>query len=152
VLALLVNSLKRVLLIPVFLETSERFTDFRERNNPNSVIIICFSGHKSTKTEQFFRKSEKSFGILSEIRYVCLESRINSFKNKNMSARTYTKADLEELVYCQLENLNAMHDLIGIMKFQKELLENANKKLKEEITDFKEHHVKYPTRRNRSSQ
>lgn len=33
-----------------------------------------------------------------------------------MTARTYTKADLEELVYCQLENLNAMNDLIGIMK------------------------------------
>jgi flagellar biosynthesis chaperone FliJ len=67
-----------------------------------------------------------------------------------MSARTYTKADLEELVYCQLENLNAMHDLIGIMKYQNELLENANKKLKAEISDFKERHVKYPTRGNRS--
>ncbi len=69
-----------------------------------------------------------------------------------MSTRTYTKADLEELVYCQLENLNAMNDLISIMRFQNELLENANKKLKAEISDFKERHVKYPTRRNRSSQ
>ena len=69
-----------------------------------------------------------------------------------MSVRTYTKADLEELVYCQLENLNAMNDLISIMRFQNELLENANKKLKAEISDFKERHVKYPTRKNRSSE
>jgi hypothetical protein len=43
--------------------------------------------------------------------------------------RNYTKADLEELVSCQLENLNAMHDLLSIMKVQNELLHNANKKL-----------------------
>lgn len=53
-----------------------------------------------------------------------------------MSTR-YTKADLEQIVYTQLENLNAMHDLISIMKHQNELLKNANKKLKDEITDFK---------------
>lgn len=59
----------------------------------------------------------------------------------------YTKADLEEIVACQLENLNAMHDLLRIMKFQNDLLKNANKKLKEEITDFKERHVNCPTGR-----
>ena len=140
------------MLIPVFRETSERFTDFRERNNPNSVIIVCFSEHKSTKTEQFFRKSEKSFRILSEIRYVCLENRINSFKNKNMSLqRTYTKSQLEELIHSQLENLNAMNDLINILRHQNELLKNANKKLKEEITDFKERQMKYPMGRKRTS-
>lgn len=48
--------------------------------------------------------------------------------------RNYTKADLEELVSCQLENLNAMHDLLSIMKVQNELLHNTNKKLKEEIS------------------
>lgn len=53
-----------------------------------------------------------------------------------MSTR-YTKADLEELVSIQLENLNAMHDLLSIMKVQNELIHNANKKLKEEISDFK---------------
>jgi len=37
------------------------------------------------------------------------------------------------------------------MEFQNELLKKANKKLKEEISDFKERHVKYPTRGNRSS-
>ena len=51
--------------------------------------------------------------------------------------KRYTKADLEAIVYCQLENLDAMHDLLRIMKTQNELLENANKKLKDEITDFK---------------
>lgn len=52
--------------------------------------------------------------------------------------KRYTKSDLEALVSCQLENLNAMHDLLRIMKTQNELLDNANKKLKDEITDFKE--------------
>lgn len=50
----------------------------------------------------------------------------------------YTKADLERIVYTQLENLNAMNDLLSIMKLQNELLHNANKKLKDEILDFKE--------------
>jgi hypothetical protein len=49
----------------------------------------------------------------------------------------YTKADLERIVSVQLENLNAMHDLLSIMKVQNELIHNANKKLKEEILDFK---------------
>jgi len=34
--------------------------------------------------------------------------------------KRYTKADLEEIDYKQLENLNAMHDLLGIMTFQNE--------------------------------
>lgn len=61
--------------------------------------------------------------------------------------RNYTKADLEELVFCQLENLNAIHDLLNIMKVQNELLHNANKKLKDEISDFKEKQFAYPTRK-----
>lgn len=52
--------------------------------------------------------------------------------------RRYTKADLEALVSCQLDNLNAMHDLLCIMKTQNELLENANKKLHREVSDLKE--------------
>ena len=48
--------------------------------------------------------------------------------------RRYTKADLEQIVSVQLENLNAMHDLLSIMKHQNDLLNRANKKLKEEIT------------------
>lgn len=49
----------------------------------------------------------------------------------------YTKADLEQIVHTQLENLNAIHDLLRIMKVQNELIDNANKRLKDEIIDFK---------------
>ena len=56
----------------------------------------------------------------------------------------YTKADLERVVYTQLDNLNAIHDLLRIMKLQNELIENANKKLKDEIIDFKKR-VNYST-------
>ena len=62
-----------------------------------------------------------------------------------MGRTQYTKADLEELVSCQLENLNAMRDLLSIMKVQNELLHNTNKKLKEEISEFKEKQFIYPT-------
>ncbi len=51
----------------------------------------------------------------------------------------YTKAQLEEIVFTQLDNLNAIHDLLRIMKLQNELIENASKKLKDEILDFKKH-------------
>lgn len=66
-----------------------------------------------------------------------------------MSYPRYTKADLETLVSHQLENLNAMHDLLHIMKVQNELLDNANKKLSDEISEFKNKQVKYTTRRKR---
>ncbi|WP_459211526.1 hypothetical protein [Aquimarina rhabdastrellae] len=49
----------------------------------------------------------------------------------------YTKADLERIVSMQYENLNAIHDLLSIMKHQNELLNNANKKLKDEINGVK---------------
>ena len=61
----------------------------------------------------------------------------------------YTKADLEELVSHQLENLNAIHDLLRIMKVQNELLENANKKLSDEMSEFKTKQVKYTMRRSK---
>jgi len=64
--------------------------------------------------------------------------------------RRYTKADLKQIVYSQLENLNAMHDLLNIMKVQNELLHNANKKLKDEISEFKEKQHVYPTRKRSS--
>ena len=60
--------------------------------------------------------------------------------------KRYTKADLEELVYCQLENLNAMHDLLKILKTQNELMENANKKLSDEVSDFKQMYYATPGR------
>ena len=61
-----------------------------------------------------------------------------------MSKSRYTKAQLEEIVFTQLDNLNAIHDLLRIMKLQNELIENASKKLKDEILDFKKH-VNYST-------
>lgn len=61
--------------------------------------------------------------------------------------RRYTKADLEQIVCIQLENLNAMHDLLNIMKDQNELLNSVNKKMKDEITNFKQ---LYPTRKRNS--
>lgn len=59
-----------------------------------------------------------------------------NIENRFMNRR-YTKADLEQIVAVQLENLNAVHDLLSIMKTQNELLEQANKKLKDEMSDFK---------------
>ena len=64
-------------------------------------------------------------------------------------SRRYTKADLEKIVSMQYENLNAIHDLLSIMKHQNELWNNANKKLKDEITDFKQ--KIYPTRKRNSN-
>lgn len=61
--------------------------------------------------------------------------------------KRYTKADLEELVYCQLQNLNAMHDLLAIMKTQNELLENVNKKLSDEVSDFKQRYYATPRKK-----
>ena len=62
----------------------------------------------------------------------------------------YTKAQLEELVYCKLENLDAMHDLLKIIKHQNELLASANKKLSDEISEVKVKHVVYKgTRRSK---
>ncbi|MBL6447642.1 hypothetical protein JMN32_15090 [Fulvivirga sp. 29W222] len=62
-------------------------------------------------------------------------------------SRRYTKADLEEIVYRQLENLNAMHDLLSIMKVQNDLIQSINQTLREEIGQFKEQQFKYPTNR-----
>lgn len=61
--------------------------------------------------------------------------------------RKYTKADLERIVFTQLENLNGMNDLLSIMKVQNELIQNANKKLREEISEFKQ--KQYPTGKKR---
>jgi hypothetical protein len=64
--------------------------------------------------------------------------------------KTYTKANFEQIVMTQLENLNTINNLLSIMKVQNELLHNANKKLKDEISEFKEKHFVYPTgKRNR---
>lgn len=62
-----------------------------------------------------------------------------------MSYHRYTKADLEKIVCCQLGNLGAMHDLLRTMKIQNELLENANNKLSDELSEFKNKQVKHPS-------
>ena len=62
-------------------------------------------------------------------------------------SKRYTKAQLEQIVYTQLENLNAMNDLIRIMKVQNELLDNANKRLSDEISEFKDRQAQYVIRR-----
>lgn len=61
---------------------------------------------------------------------------IFNLKTRTMP-RPNKKADLEEVVYTQLDNLNAIYDLLRVMKLQNELIENANKKLKDEIIDSK---------------
>lgn len=53
-------------------------------------------------------------------------------------SKSYTKADLEEIISVQQENINIMSDLLSILKHQNELLNNANNKLKDEIVYFKE--------------
>lgn len=63
-------------------------------------------------------------------------------------SKRYTKADLEQIVYKQLENLNAMHDLLSIMKVQNDLIQNINKTLKDEIGQFKEQQIMCSTHKN----
>ena len=63
--------------------------------------------------------------------------------------RRYTKADLQDIVYTQLENLDAMHDLLAIMKHQNDLIQNINKKLKEKVMPPIKQPVIYPTGRKR---
>jgi hypothetical protein len=62
-------------------------------------------------------------------------------------SRTYTKSDLERIVMAQLENLNAMHDLLSILKHQNELLHRVNEMLRDEISETKERQRGYPVRR-----
>ena len=58
----------------------------------------------------------------------------------------YTKADLERIVMTQLENLNAMHDLLNIMKLQNELIHNAHKKFEKEMAHYKQQIYPVPVR------
>jgi hypothetical protein len=60
-----------------------------------------------------------------------------------MARLKYTRDQLEQIVLTQLENLDAMHDLMRIMKTQSELIEKINKKLQEEISGSKKRHVQY---------
>ena len=75
----------------------------------------------------------------------CILVKINYCHKAIIMSKRYTKADLEQIVSVQLENLNVMHDLLSIMKHQNELLNSANKKLKDEIIDLKQ--KLYPIRK-----
>jgi len=68
-------------------------------------------------------------------------------RKKVVMKKRYTKAHLEEIVFAQLENLNAMHDLLSILKFQNNLILKINTSLKQEISAFKEQQIMYPTKR-----
>lgn len=48
--------------------------------------------------------------------------------------KEYTKADLDQIVLTQLQNLNAMQDLLRIMKRQNEFIEIVVRSLKDEIS------------------
>ena len=61
--------------------------------------------------------------------------------------KRYTKAQLEEIDFAPLENLNAKHDLLSILKFQNNLILKIKTLLKQEISEFKEQQVMCPTRR-----
>ncbi len=64
-------------------------------------------------------------------------------------SKRYTKADLEKIVYSQLENLDAMHDLLKIMKVQNDLLERMNKKFGFGLSGVNDTTVKYSKGRGR---
>lgn len=57
--------------------------------------------------------------------------------------KRYTKTDFEMIIMNQLENLNAMHDLLAIMKVQNEILHNLNKKFKDELYGLKKMQQQY---------
>lgn len=57
----------------------------------------------------------------------------------------YTKEQLEKIVYTQHENLEAMHDLLQLMKLQTDLIKSVNKKVTKDMTGIKDAFAKYPT-------
>ncbi len=60
-----------------------------------------------------------------------------------------TKEHLERIILTQLENLDAMHDYMIIVKKQTELVVQMNKKLERELSTVKDK-VDYLTRRKSS--
>ena len=66
-----------------------------------------------------------------------------------MGKLPYTKEHLERIVLTQLENLDAMHDYIAIVKKQTELVAQLNKKLERELEEVKDK-VDYLTKKRRS--
>ncbi|NOQ76128.1 MAG: hypothetical protein GQ574_29265 [Crocinitomix sp.] len=64
----------------------------------------------------------------------------------------YTKAQLEKIVLTQHENLEAMHDLLKIMKFQTDLIKNVNQKVSTDLKGIQNSFAKYPTALQRKKQ
>ena len=48
--------------------------------------------------------------------------------------KKYTQSDLDQIVLIQLQNLNAMQDLLKVMKRQNELIEKAVWRLKDDLS------------------
>ena len=48
--------------------------------------------------------------------------------------KKYTQSDLDQIVLTQLQNLNAIQDLLRIMKRQNELIEKAVWQLKDDLS------------------
>lgn len=48
----------------------------------------------------------------------------------------YTKAELEEIIAVQWENLTATYDLVRLLKERNELLERANEELREMLVEI----------------
>ena len=63
--------------------------------------------------------------------------------------KKYKKEHLEDIIYTQLENLNAHNDYIKLLKEQNELLIKFNHKLMKEITEAKKTLKPYPVQRNK---
>lgn len=60
------------------------------------------------------------------------------FKKYNVMSTRYTKSDLEKIVSVQSKIIIKMKDLISALKHQNQLLNGANKKIKDVINDFKQ--------------
>lgn len=55
----------------------------------------------------------------------------------------YTKAQLEQIILTQLENLEATGELLRLLRKQNELLHKANEEIEERIYEIKRKRVRY---------
>ena len=60
-----------------------------------------------------------------------------SLKFKSRMKERYTKEQLEQIIYYQLEHINALNDLVQAIKDQNELIEQVNKRLKKKLLNEK---------------
>ncbi|SKB99316.1 hypothetical protein [Dyadobacter psychrophilus] len=61
----------------------------------------------------------------------------------------YTKAHLERIVFAQLDNIEAMNDLLITVKAQTEMIQKANKILEKEVEKFKVKKYEFVGRKKR---